>query len=120
MVCYLSAFGRLILDKAVCGRPVGTVHDARFDRKPVRRLFVKKGHVHLAVKHHAERSRERCRAHDEKVRHHALFQKRLALLHAETVLLVNDHEPEFMKRDTVLEQRVRADCDVVCAFGKAL
>ena len=42
------------------------------------------------------------------------------MLHAETVLLVNDDEPELFKHYILLHDAVRADNDVDFAFGKAL
>ena len=43
---------------------------------------------------------------------HALRAQRRALQHAEAMLLVDDDEPERVKRDGLLGQRVRADDEV--------
>ena len=39
----------------------------------------------------------------------SLAAQRETLIHAETMLLVDDHQPQFAKRDVCLKQRMGAD-----------
>ena len=47
----------------------------------------------------------------------ALLAQREALVHAEAVLLVHDHEREPREADLLLEERMRADHDAAAAVG---
>ena len=38
--------------------------------------------------------------------------QRQPLMHAESVLLVDDHQPKILEADVLLEQRMRADEDI--------
>ena len=82
-------------------------------RRAARRQLVDDRDVEVGVRRHRERARYRRRGHDQLVRlmavARALLAQRQALMHAEAVLLVDDHERERGELDALLEQRVRAD-----------
>src|SRR5436190_1195396 len=65
--------------------------------------------IEIAVEREGERTRDRRRRHQEHVGRLALGAERLALLHAEAVLLVDDGEPESCERRGLLHERVGAD-----------
>ena len=46
--------------------------------------------------------------------------ERVALMHAEAMLLVDDREREVLERDILLEQRVRADQEIDLTDGEAI
>ena len=75
-----------------------------FDPQPLSRHLVEKRDVKVCVQHHGERSRDRCRAHQKHVRHHALVRKSSALLHSKAVLLIDDNKPQIRQLDRLLEQ----------------
>ena len=65
--------------------------------------------VEIAVQRERERSRNRRRRHEQHVGRLALGAERLALLHAEAMLLVDDGEAEVRELGRLLHERVRAD-----------
>ena len=79
------------------------------DRLPPRRPLVEQAEIEVAVQRERERARNRRGGHEQHVGRLALGAERLALLHAEAVLLVDDGEPEPRERRGLLHQRVRAD-----------
>jgi hypothetical protein len=91
------------------------------DGLPAGGQFVNDGNVEIRVCGHRERARNGCRRHDELVRM-AVFtdtflSQRHALMHAETMLLIDYNEPELVKADAFLEQCVRADDQWRAAVG---
>ena len=70
---------------------------------------MQRGHVEVAVEREGERPGNRRRGEEQHVRRGPLPDQRRALLDPEPVLLVDDREPQPMKRDALLHQRVRAD-----------
>ncbi len=82
-------------------------------RRASRRSLVDHRHVKIGIGGHCQRARYRCRGHHQLVRHLlsalTLIAQRQALMHAEAVLFVDDHQPQFAERHLILHQRVRAD-----------
>ena len=62
--------------------------------------FVNHRNVEVAVKRQAERARNRRGRHHQQMRIIAFAHQRLALRHAELVLLVNDHQAELRQIET--------------------
>ena len=93
---------------------VGQHHGA--DRRAAGRQLVDDRDVEVGVGRHRQRARDRRGGHDELVREATvgatLFPQLHALVHAEAVLLVDDHEHEPVEGHALLEQRVRADRDL--------
>jgi hypothetical protein len=84
--------------------------------KPSCRLFGELRDVHVAIDRQGQRARNGGRRHDQKVRGApGLRLKRQALVHAETVLLVDDDEAQIPERHIVLEQRMGAGHDLSLA-----
>ena len=65
--------------------------------------------IQVAVERQRERARDRRGGHHQHVRVVALLAQGVALLHAEAVLLVHHRQPQPLKLDALLDQRVRAD-----------
>ncbi len=82
------------------------------NRRSARRLFVEGRAIHVAKSRQRQRSGDRRRGHHEHVDGRALRAKRQTLLHAETMLFVDDGEAKIMERQIALHQRMRADDDV--------
>ena len=99
----------VLLDIAERAASLGRVDQVGFDRLAAGRKLVEHGDVEVAVDHQRERARDRCSAHDERVREAALLGERRALAHAEAVLLVGDDEREPVEFHALAQQRVRAD-----------
>ena len=82
------------------------------DRGPPGGSSRSSGLVEVAVEQHRRGAGNRRRGHDEHVGVVALAAQHVALLDAEAVLLVDDHDPEGGELDALLEERVGADHDV--------
>ncbi len=93
-------------------------HRAGDDGLPARRLLVEPRHVHVAIARQQQRSRDRRRRHDQQLGAGPgpLGLQRQPLMHAEAVLLVDDHEGQIAELDRLLEQRMGADEDVDVAL----
>ncbi len=93
------------------------------DRRASRRQLVDRRHVEVRVRAHGQRARDRRRRQHQLVRHPfgggTLVAQGQPLMHAEAVLLVDDHQAEPAEADPFLHQRMRAD-DHVRATGGAL
>ncbi len=96
------------------------VHELRDHGRAPRGQLVDDRHVEVRVVAHRERARNRGRAHHELVRLGALAGEGEPLRHAETVLLVDDGEPQAVEGDLVLEERVRADRELRLALRDRL
>ena len=83
----------------------------RDDLLPAGRKFIDHRDIEVAVNRHRERARDRRRGHDEHVRCDAFPRQFEALHHAESMLLVDDHEAEFGELDVLFNQRMRPDGD---------
>ena len=72
-------------------------HGARRDRLPPGRLLVEPRHVHVAIAGEQQGARDRRRRHHQQLgaAARALGLHRQALMHAEAMLLVDDHEAEI-------------------------
>ena len=92
---------------------------ARVDRLAARRLLAQLRDVHVAEIGQHQRARNRRRGQHQHVHRLALAREREPLMHAETVLLVDDRQREVAKRDVLLEQRMGADDQVECAVRQA-
>ena len=76
---------------------------------PARGFFAQFGDVHIAEESQHQRARDRrCREH-EQIDRFAFARQRQPLMHAETVLLVDDGERQIGKGHVVLKERVGAD-----------
>ncbi len=86
-----------------------------------RRLLVEPRHVHVAIAREQQRARDRRRGHHQELgaAAAALRLKPEPLMHAEAVLLVDDHEGEVLEGDRLLKQRVGADQDVDAPVAQA-
>ncbi len=83
--------------------------------------LVDDGAVEVAVEGHGEGARYGGGGHDEDVgRHGGFLPEFAALLDAEAVLFVDDHEAEVAEGDVVLDEGVGADEEVDCAVGELL
>ena len=78
------------------------------DREPSGRHVMNDRHVEIAIHRERERARDRRRRHDEHVGMQPLRPQRRALHHAESMLLVDDHEAELFEADIALHERMRA------------
>ncbi len=94
--------------------------DPRPDRDPSFGRGPQVGHVQVRIEDLAERSRDRCRRHQQHVWRVAarLCLELTALLDPEPVLLVDDDDAERCERDAVLDQRMRPDHDRRHAAGQ--
>ena len=91
-------------DGLAAGRPA---HDAR--------------DIHVAVSGERQRARNGRRRHHKHIDRLLAFALQLhALMHAETMLLVDDGETQIAERDIFREQRMRADKDVDLAARRVL
>ena len=88
----------------------------RLHRRAAGRQLVDDRNVEIGVRGHRQRSRNRRRGHDQLMRiatgGQALLAQQQALVHAEAMLLVDDHQAEPLELDAFLKQRVRADRDL--------
>ena len=86
-----------------------------------RRHFVDHRNVQVGVGRHRQRARDRRGGHHQLVRHakpvQPLVAQRQALVHAEAVLFVHDHQRQFAEGHALLHQRVGADHDLPFAAG---
>ncbi len=97
--------------------PLAHVHR---DREAVGRRSVDDRHVAHAGKRHLQRARDRRRREREDVDLLAEVLQMLLVLDAEALLLVDDDEPEVLRRDVAREQAVRAHEHVDLTAGEAL
>ena len=88
------------------------LRDDGLDRQPVVRRRLDGAHVARAGEREVKRARNRRGAQREHVHQRAQQLELLLVHHAEALLLVNDHQPEVLERDVVLQQPMRADDDV--------
>ena len=94
--------------------------DVGEDRVPVLGRGEDRGHLADAGERHLQRARDRRGRHREHVDVRAQRLDVLLVLHAEPLLLVDDHEAEVLVADAGLQQAVRADDDVDLAGGEPL
>ena len=94
-------------------RPLHGGHHVRGDRRAAGRQLGQRGDLQVTEHGHRHRARDRRRGHHQHVRpgSRGLLAERVALLDAEPVLLVDDHQAEVGELHLLLEQRVRADED---------
>ena len=90
------------------------------DRQPLGRRRRDDRQVAQAAERHVQRARNRSRGQREHVDLRAQTLQALLVLHAEPMLLVDDHEPEPFEADVGLQQLVRADHDVDGAVRESL
>ena len=88
-----------------------------FDFLSSGREFSDRGEIQVAEERHGDRTRDRRRGHDEVVRRFAGTPKRRTLIHAEFMLLVDDHHREFREIHVFLKQRLRSDYEL-CFSGR--
>ena len=108
----LAAEVDLLLEEAVDLLDLLLRHVFGDDRLAARRQFIDDADVQVAVDGQRQRARNGRRGHDQHVRVRAFFHQRLALLHAEAVLLIDDRQTQLLEFDIGFEQRVRADHDL--------
>jgi hypothetical protein len=68
--------------------------------------------IHVAECRQNQRARDRRRGHHQHMRRNPLGRQPQALVHAETVLFVDDGQQKIVVDDGILEQRMRADDDL--------
>ena len=87
--------------------------DDGLDRCASRWQLVDHGEIEVGIGGHGERARDRCRRHDELVGKNLpgspFLAKSETLVHAETMLLVDDDETESVEIDALLKERMRSD-----------
>ena len=110
----------LAAQERVDARPGGLGAQRRFHRAPPRRPLAQLGHVEVPVQRQRQRPRDRGRREEQDVRRVAFFGQGGALLHAETVLLVDHGKAEALEAHRLLDQRVRAHDEPRPAAGDAL
>ena len=84
------------------------------ETSPPRRHLVDDRDIQVAVQGHGQGARDRCRRHHQDVRRPAagaLRPQAGALVHAETVLLVDDGQAERLEDDRVFQQGMGTDQD---------
>ena len=92
--------------------------DDGLDRMAVGGRGLDDAEVARAGQREVERARDGRGAHRQHVDVRAPLLEHLLVLHAEPLLLVDDHQPEVLERDVALDQAVGADQDVDCALGR--
>ena len=109
------AWHALWMRSTTSARRSGREHDGA-DGHATRRQLVDHRYVEVGIGRHRQRPRDGGRRHDQLVRHlfavPALLLELHALLHAEAVLLVNDHQRQAVERHALLEQRMCAHGDL--------
>ncbi len=88
-------------------------HHVRKDRCASGGQLSQRGDLQVAEDGHRHRARNRGGGHDQQVRPPVprLIAQRIALLHAEPMLLVDHHQAEVGELHLLFEQRVGADHD---------
>ena len=86
-------------------------HD-RLHRQPVLRGRFNRAHVPRPGQRQVERARDRRRRQRQHVHRRPQLFEFFLVQHAETLLLVNNHQPQILERDVALQEPVRADDDV--------
>ena len=100
--------------RVLVGSHIGQHRQAVFGRGGQRGHFADAGHGHL------QRARDRRRGQGQHVHIGAQCLQRFLVFHAETLLLVDDDEPQILERDLGVQQFVRADDHVHRAGPQAL
>ena len=91
---------------------------AGIDFLPAGRLLAQFRDIHVAEIGQHQRARDGRRRQHQKIDRLALTRECQPLMHAETVLLVDNGEREIVEGDVLLKQRVRADDKVDVAGGE--
>ena len=116
----LDLLGEALPDARTPAGTVGERHDVRLDAGAAGGELADRRHVEVAEDGHRDGARDGRGGEHEHVRRMLPLQpQRLALLDAESVLLVDDDEPEVGERHGVADERVRADDDARLAGGGA-
>ena len=89
--------------RVLVGSHIGQHRQPVFGRGGQRGHFADAGHGHL------QRARDRRRGQGQHVHIGAQCLQRFLVFHAETLLLVDDDEPQILERDLGVQQFVRAD-----------
>src|SRR5579883_2986342 len=113
----LAPGGDLLRKKTVNALDGITRDVARSDRFAARRKLIDRGRVEIAVKRERERARDGSGGHHEHIGAGAFAKQFQTLAHTEPMLLVDDGEPKFGKRDVFLNKCVRADNHVYVVFS---
>ena len=100
--------------RVLVGSHIGQHRQPVFGRGGQRGHFADAGHGHL------QRARDRRRGQGQHVHIGAQCLQRFLVFHAETLLLVDDDEPQILERDLGVQQFVRADDHVHRAGPQAL
>ena len=104
---HLPSPGDLLLEKSPYPQPCGIGVMHRADRPATRRQLVDHRDVEIAVERHGERSRNGRGGHHQHVgRLLVLGPHPRPLLDAETVLLVDDDQPQIREAHPILDQRM--------------
>ena len=92
--------------------------DAGFDRLAVGRRGFEIGDIADAEQAHVQRARNRRGRKRQHVDRGAQGFEPLLVFDAESLLLVDDHQPQVLERDVFLQDAVGADQDVDLALGR--
>ncbi len=91
----------------------------RIDRLPAGRFFGELGDIEVAIGRQHQGARDGRGRHNQKIDGMALGRQRHALVHAETMLLVDHGQGEVGELDILLDQRMRADHEMDRTVGQA-
>ena len=90
-------------------------------RRTPRRQLVDGRDIEISIRAHRQRTRDRRSREHKLVRNEFTFRALVtqgeSLVHAETMLFVDDDQPQLCKRHAFLHERMRADDDVGAAIG---
>ena len=115
---YLPPFVYKLFNEAVQPLTIAFIHGEGVHLLPARRQLVDDGDVQVAVDDEGERPGDGGGGHDEDVGRFALLRQRAALVHAEAVLLIRDHQRQIGKRHVLRQKRVGAHDQIDLSGGK--
>ncbi len=116
----LPAGGNLLADELQDARPCRFAAQHRFHRLPARRQLIEHRDIEITVESESQGARDRRGRHHQHVGIGAGPAKSQALVDAEAVLLIDDHEPQSLKIDIFLYERVCADNQLGLTGAEAL
>ena len=115
----LPSLPDLLVDEFIRIFPIVLIDHGIPDRQTIRRLLPNQTHLHIRIDEHREGPWDRGRRHHERMRPLPLLRQLLPLIHAETVLLIRDHEREPVIDDLLLKQGMGADDEIRIVGGDA-
>ena len=94
--------------------------DDSLDRLAIRRRGFDHGHVPRTHEREVERSRNRSRRKRKHIDEAEFFLKRILVLHAEALLLIDNDEAKILENDILRNDAVRSDYDIHTSFTERL